>query len=105
MASCALPARPTAARLCYVRGMTTTLDALAGPFRTAYLDHAALTTQLTAWAGHFPDLCRLESIGRTPEGRDLAADPLRAILWCTATGRGRSERLHVSCGSPWVTRG
>ena len=66
-----MPARPTGARLCYVRGMTTTLDALAEPFRTAYLDHAALTTQLTAWAGHFPDLCRLESIGRTPEGRDL----------------------------------
>jgi len=51
--------------------MTTTLDALARPFRSDYLDYAALTTQLTAWARHFPELCRLESIGQTPEGREL----------------------------------
>ncbi|TNF22272.1 MAG: peptidase M14 [Deltaproteobacteria bacterium] len=50
---------------------TDLLDALAVPFRSAYIDHATLTTQLTAWARHFPEVCHLESIGVTPEGRDL----------------------------------
>ena len=40
-------------------------------FRNAYLDHERLTAQLQAWAGAFPSLCRLTSIARTPEGRDV----------------------------------
>ncbi|MCB9688732.1 MAG: peptidase M14 [Alphaproteobacteria bacterium] len=40
-------------------------------FRSAYLDHDALTAQLRAWADAWPDLVRLSSIGTTPEGRDL----------------------------------
>src|SRR3954462_10857348 len=57
-------------------------------FRNAYLDHARLTAQLQTWADAFPSLCRLTSIARTPEGRDvwLAAigpDPerLRPAVW------------------------
>jgi hypothetical protein len=40
-------------------------------FRNAYLDHERLTAQLRAWAEAFPSLCRLSSLARTPEGRDL----------------------------------
>src|SRR5437588_236618 len=39
--------------------------------RNAYLDHSRLTAQLQAWSGTFPSLCRLSSIAKTPEGRDL----------------------------------
>ncbi len=47
------------------------LESLSRGFRSEYLDHAALTAQLHAWADAFPHLCRVRSIGRTPEGRDL----------------------------------
>ncbi len=64
------------------------LDALYRGFRERYLDHDALEDQLRAWANALPDLVRLESIGRTPEGRDLwvltlGPDPDRArpALW------------------------
>src|SRR5829696_7314525 len=40
-------------------------------FRTTYLDHAALTAQLEAWRSEHPDLVRLTSLAKTPEGRDL----------------------------------
>src|ERR1044072_4187519 len=40
-------------------------------FRTAYLDHGRLTAQLQAWSGAFPSLCRMSSIAKTPEGRDV----------------------------------
>ena len=40
-------------------------------FRKEYLDFAALTAQLRAWAEAYPDLVRLESIGQTAAGRDL----------------------------------
>jgi hypothetical protein len=51
-------------------------------FRETYLDYAALSDQLHAWAEAFPQCTRLESLGRTPEGRDIwlfsvAADPDR----------------------------
>lgn len=49
----------------------TTLDSLAKEFRTTYLDHATLTAQLEAWRDAYPDLVRLTSLARTPEGRDL----------------------------------
>ena len=68
--------------------MAPSVDSLHQGFRTSYLDHARLTTQLTAWAEAFPDLCRLESIGKTPEGRDLwllvlGRDPkrIRPAVW------------------------
>ncbi len=51
--------------------MTSALADLARGFRTAYLDHDTLTAQLHAWREAFPDLCRLQSIGTTPEGRAL----------------------------------
>ncbi|HEY6176255.1 MAG TPA: M14 family zinc carboxypeptidase, partial [Kofleriaceae bacterium] len=57
-------------------------------FRNAYLDHARLTAQLQAWSEAFPSLCRLTSIARTPEGRDvwlatIGPDPerLRPAVW------------------------
>jgi len=46
------------------------LDDLNLGFRSAYLDYAALTAQLRAWADAYPDLCRLDSLGTTPEGRE-----------------------------------
>lgn len=48
-----------------------TLDALSGGFRSQYLDHAAITAQLQRWCEAFPAITRLQSIGKTPEGRDL----------------------------------
>ena len=47
------------------------LDALHRGFRSDYLDYEALTAQLEAWAKAFPELCRLESLGTTPEGREI----------------------------------
>jgi hypothetical protein len=38
-------------------------------FRSRYLDHAALTAQLQAWASAYPELVRLERLGTTPENR------------------------------------
>lgn len=40
-------------------------------FRNAYLDDERLTAQLRAWAEAYPSLCRMSSIARTPEGRDV----------------------------------
>lgn len=40
-------------------------------FRTSYLDFADLSAQLQAWRDAFPELVRLESLAKTPEGRDL----------------------------------
>src|SRR5215510_995046 len=57
-------------------------------FRNAYLDHERLTAQLRAWADAYPSLCRLTSIARTPEGRDvwlatIGPDPerIRPAVW------------------------
>ena len=57
-------------------------------FRNAYLDHERLTSQLRAWTEAFPGLCRLSSIARTPEGRDVwllavgpAPDRIRPAVW------------------------
>jgi len=52
-------------------------------FRNAYLDHETLTRQLRAWNEAFPQITRLTSIARSPEGRDvwlltIGADPERA---------------------------
>src|SRR5690349_12121452 len=40
-------------------------------FRTSYLDFESLTAQLVAWRDAHPDLVRLQSLAKTPEGRDL----------------------------------
>jgi len=49
-------------------------------FREEYPTYETLTAQLQAWAEAFPDCTRLQSLGRTPEGREIwllsvAADP------------------------------
>src|ERR1700734_1791549 len=40
-------------------------------FRAAYLDYERLTAQLHAWADAFPTLAHLQSLAKTPEGRDV----------------------------------
>lgn len=40
-------------------------------FRNAYLDYDRLTGQLRQWAEAYPALCRLQSLAKTPEGRDV----------------------------------
>src|SRR3954470_23177101 len=57
-------------------------------FRHAYLDHARMTAQLQTWSDAFPSLCRLTSIARTPEGREVwlvtigpEPDRLRPAVW------------------------
>lgn len=64
------------------------LSALSKGFRSAYLDHDAVTAQLRAWADAFPSIARLRSLGVTPEGRDLwlltiGTDPdrVRPAVW------------------------
>jgi hypothetical protein len=63
--------------------MAPSLESLHGGFRAAYLDHAALAAQLHRWAEAYPEVCRVESIGKTPEGRDL---------WLLAIGREPARR-------------
>jgi hypothetical protein len=57
-------------------------------FRSTYLDHDRLTAQLRAWADAYPNLVRVSSLAKTPEGRDLwlltiGADPdrIRPAVW------------------------
>jgi hypothetical protein len=64
------------------------LAALSRGFRGNYLDHDALTAQLRAWAEAFPQIVRLRSIAKTPEGRDLwhltigpEPDRVRPAVW------------------------
>ena len=64
------------------------LAALDQGFRRDYLDFARLSRQLQAWADAFPDLARLESLGRSPEGRELwlltlgpEPDRVRPAVW------------------------
>jgi hypothetical protein len=51
--------------------MSRTLADLHLGFRHAYLDYARLTAQLRAWADAYPALCHLDSLGTTPEGREI----------------------------------
>jgi hypothetical protein len=67
--------------------MPTLADVSLG-FRHAYLDYERLTAQLRAWTEAFPSLCRLGSIARTPEGREvwiltIGAEPdrIRPAVW------------------------
>ncbi len=70
-------------------------------FRNDYLDYAALTAQLSAWAKAHPELVRLESIGRSAAGRELwvltvglEPERLRPAVWVDGN-------MHASelCGS------
>ncbi|MGD8711116.1 MAG: M14 family metallopeptidase, partial [Ectothiorhodospiraceae bacterium] len=47
------------------------LDSVNRGFRERYLDYGELTEQLRAWAHAYPSLVRLESLGTTPQGREL----------------------------------
>ena len=49
----------------------TKIDSLSRGFRARYLRNSDVEAQLRAWAEAFPHLCRMRSIGRTTEGRDL----------------------------------
>jgi hypothetical protein len=53
------------------RPMPRSLADLHLGFRHAYLDYARLTAQLRAWADEYPALCHLDSLGTTPEGREI----------------------------------
>jgi len=43
----------------------------SAPFRSSYLSHDQIAAQLEAWAEAHPELCRLDTLGTTPEGRPL----------------------------------
>lgn len=47
------------------------LEALSLGFRQRYLDYEDLTRQLHAWTRRYPQLAQLQSLGNTPEGREL----------------------------------
>ncbi len=47
------------------------LEQLSLGFRDRFLSYDELTRQVRGWADAFPDLCRLTSIGKTPEGREM----------------------------------
>src|SRR5690349_12184770 len=64
------------------------LARLSKGFRERYLDYETLTEQLQSWQREFPEWLKLESLGETPEGRQLwlavvGRDPerLRPALW------------------------
>jgi len=60
-----------------------TLDDLSQQFKSRLLYYHELETQLQAWADAFPDICRLSSLGQTPEGREL---------WLLTIGRDPERR-------------
>jgi hypothetical protein len=77
------------------------LDELSRGFRDRFLSYDELTHQIKAWAQAFPDLCRVTSIGTTPEGRELwlltlGTDPDRARPSAWVDGNMHASEL---CGS------
>src|SRR4029079_1733355 len=80
-------------------GMTTSgLDSLSLGFRDRFLTYDELTRQVRAWADAFPQLCRVSSIGRTPEGREmwlltLGPDPERARRSAWVCGNMHASEL------------
>lgn len=77
------------------------LAELSKGFRARYLDYAELTAQVQAWARAFPQFVRVESIGRSAEGRDLwlltiGKDPDRARPGVWVDGNMHASEL---CGS------
>ncbi len=78
------------------------IDVLSRGFRGEFLDHGALTSQVEAWAEAFPEFVRLESIGRTPEGREIwlltlgqALEEPRPTAW--VDGNMHAAELAGSC--------
>ena len=68
--------------------MPASLTDLSRGFRSAYLDYDQLTAQLRAWCETYPNLARLTSLAKTPEGRDvwlvtIGPDPdrIRPAAW------------------------
>src|SRR5688572_28282366 len=79
-----------------------TLSALSQGFRERYLDYEALTAQVHGWAKAFPQLVRVESIGKTAEGRDLwvltlGPDPDRARPAVWVDGNMHASEICGSC--------
>ncbi len=79
----------------------TRIDELDEGFREAYLDYETLTEQLKKWADAYPELVRLDSIGKSGEGRELWVltvgpdrDRVRPAVWIDGN-------MHASevCGS------
>src|SRR5512143_3064894 len=69
--------------------MVRALADLSRGFRQSYLDDTQLTGQLQAWADAYPQLVRLTSLAKTPEGRDVwlftigpQPDRIRPAVWC-----------------------
>src|SRR5262249_23050565 len=80
--------------------MRALADASLG-FRSAYLDHERIGAQLRNWAELYPNLCRLTSIAKTPEGRDVwlatigpEPDRIRPAVW--VDGNMHAAELAVS---------
>ncbi len=74
---------------------------MPGMFRTKYLDYAELMQQVREWSSKHPELVRLESLGKTAEGRDIPVvvigrdpDEIRPAVWIDGN-------MHASelCGS------
>jgi hypothetical protein len=68
--------------------MARSLSDLSQGFRQSYLDDSRLTAQLRAWATEYPQLVRLTSLVKTPEGRDVwmvtigpEPDRIRPAVW------------------------
>jgi hypothetical protein len=51
--------------------MSSSLADLSKGFRKAYLNHADITAQLEAWVAAYPTFCKMTSLAKTPEGRDV----------------------------------
>jgi Zinc carboxypeptidase len=74
------------------------LSDLSLGFRAAYLDYERLTAQLRAWSDAFPQLAHLQSLAKTPEGRDvwllvIGPDPDRTRLAAWADGNVHAGEL------------
>lgn len=70
-------------------------------FRQRFLDYDALTEQLQAWADAFPDVAKLESLGTTPQDRQIwlltiGPEPERARPAAWVDGNMHASEL---CGS------
>ena len=81
---------------------TKRLEALSLGFRERPLSYDKLTRQVHAWADAFPEVCRLSTIGRTPEGRDLwlltlGPEPDRARPSAWVDGNMHASELAGSC--------
>ena len=77
------------------------LASLRGGFRERLLPYEELTAQVRAWADAFPDVVRLESLTRTPGGREqwllrIGPDPERTRPAVWVDGNMHASEL---CGS------